>query len=62
MDLRSFLRTSQVARRLDVSAARVQQLREEGKLPAVWTALGFLFREEDVERVARARKARTNTR
>ena len=49
------LAASQVARRLGVSTARVAQLRVEGKLRGVKTALGFLYSEEAVARLERAR-------
>jgi excisionase family DNA binding protein len=56
MNFEQLLRTSEVARRLDISAARVQQLRVAGKLRAIRTALGFLFKSEEVDRLSRERQ------
>ena len=53
-----YLRTSQVAKRLDLTPSRIAQLRDDGELPAERTALGFLYRLEDVERLARERARR----
>ena len=54
-----YLRTSDVARLLGVSAVYVRQLERTGKLPAIKTAGGFrVFRAEDVQNLAEERKAR----
>jgi excisionase family DNA binding protein len=50
------LTPSQVARRLDLSRARVLQLNNDGKLPAIRTPLGRLFDADVVERFAHERE------
>jgi DNA-binding transcriptional MerR regulator len=56
------LTTGDVARRLRLSPARVRQLEQTGRLPAVrWTASGWrLYRFADVEALARQRARRRN--
>ena len=49
---------SAAARRLGVSAERVRQLEREGQLKAQLTPLGRLFKVDDVEALARARRER----
>ena len=51
------LSASQVARRLGISSARVNQLRKEGKLAAQETPIGYLYSREDIENLAKARQA-----
>jgi excisionase family DNA binding protein len=50
------LTPSQAARHLGLSKARVLQLSNDGRLPAVRTPLGRLFEFADVERLAEQRK------
>jgi excisionase family DNA binding protein len=52
------LTTSQVARRLGLSAERVRQLTRAGRLPAHRTALGCLYDRDDVDQFASARRRR----
>jgi excisionase family DNA binding protein len=54
----AYLRVGEVARRLEMSAQHVYRLLEIGVLHAVRAAGVNLFREEEVERVARERAAR----
>lgn len=54
-EIERLLRTGEVAMRWRVSRARVAQLREAGILRGVRTALGYLYRLEDVERAERRR-------
>ena len=56
------LAASQVARRLGVSTARVAQLRVEGKLTGMRTALGYLYTEEAVARLERERAKKSSGR
>ena len=54
-----FLKTSEAARRLEVTGDRVRQLERKGELAAIKIGGGMrLFRVEDVERLAAARAAR----
>jgi len=55
--LSTSLTASQAARRLGLSAARIAQLRLNGQLPAYETPLGYLYRVEDVDRLAQERAA-----
>jgi excisionase family DNA binding protein len=52
-----WLSPSQAARELGVSVGRVRQLLEEGKLPAIKTALGRLVDGDAVAALAHARKS-----
>jgi excisionase family DNA binding protein len=47
---------SQVARQLELSRSRVLQLNNEGRLPAIRTPLGRLFKTDVVERFALERE------
>lgn len=49
------LTPSQTARRLEISKARVLQLSNDGRLPAIRTPLGRLFDVDVVEQYARER-------
>ena len=54
-----FLKTSEAARRLEVTGDRVRQLERKGELKAVKIGGGMrLFRAEDVERLVAERAAR----
>ena len=61
-NLMDLLTAGQVARQLGVSPVRVNQLREEGRLPGARTALGFLYRKEDVARLMSERASRRGSR
>lgn len=52
----SSLTTSETARKLEVSSARVRQLVREGKLEATETPLGKLYDPKEVERLAKERE------
>jgi excisionase family DNA binding protein len=54
------LTTSQVARRLGVSAERIRQLTRAGRLSPQRTALGCLYDPDDVERLALQRRTVTS--
>jgi len=56
METERSLTLSQVARRLELSSARVNELRRQGKLRAAKTPLGYLFPEAEIDAYARARK------
>ena len=53
--IEKMLTPSQVARRLGLSAARVVQLRQEGRLVGLKTPLGYLYAEKAVARLERER-------
>jgi excisionase family DNA binding protein len=56
MALDRWLSPSEAARELGVSAGRVRQMVEEGKIPAIRTALGRLVDGDAVTSLARERK------
>jgi len=55
------LTPSQAARRLEISKARVLQLNNDGRLPAIRTPLGRLFDAQVVEEYARQRTQSTRS-
>ena len=55
MKLMEMMTAGQVARRLNVSTARISQLRQEGKLRGVRTQLGYLYSEQELLRLLRER-------
>ena len=57
MDVENAMTTGQVARRLNLSNARIVQLANDGVLIAHQTRLGRLFEIEQVEQVAKEREA-----
>jgi excisionase family DNA binding protein len=59
--MQNFLTTSRVAKILNVSEAAVRQMENRGVLQADRTESGTrLFRQDDVDRVAAARRQRTS--
>jgi len=55
----NWLSPALAARRLDVTPQWARKLAQRGQLRGVETALGWLIDPEDVERLARERKAGT---
>jgi len=55
------LSSGEVARRLGISAERVRQFAQAGRLPYVRTPLGRLYRSADVERLLAERMGRKGT-
>jgi excisionase family DNA binding protein len=52
-----YLTPAETARRLELSRARIIELNQEGKLPAIRTPLGRLFAVAAVDDFAKGRKA-----
>jgi len=57
---RPTLTRGQVATRLEISPERVRQLTIAGRLPYTETPLGRLYRDSDVQALARERETRTH--
>ena len=55
------LSSGEVARRLGISAERVRQFAQAGRLPYVRAPLGRLYRSADVERLLAERMGRKGT-
>jgi excisionase family DNA binding protein len=56
-EIDALLSPTQAAQRAGISAQRLRQLADEGKVPAVRTALGRLFARADIDRLIKERAA-----